>query len=120
MSDELERDPLDRLCARCRPPVPEGLADRIIAAAGDPRILRRHYWLLVAESARSALRVAAIVLAATVALACYARARSSVRPLESDRDRDAAVDQVARVTVTGSSAVLNDSADLNGLEGEGE
>ena len=114
MNDPL--DPLDRLFARSRPELPPGLVERIVAAAWDPQVRRRHFWFLVSESARGAFKAAAVLIVASLTLAGYSRVRA---PRAAESDRDAAVDLVARMTVTDSSSVLRD-ADPPGLEGEGE
>ncbi len=123
MSDERMNsplDPLDRLFARSRPELPSGLVERILAAAWDPDVRRRHFWFLVAESARGAFKAAAVLIVASLALAGYSRVRASRTTDPDSRDRDSGVDLVARLTVTGSSSVLADPADQSSVEGEGE
>ena len=115
-----DNDPLDNLFARTRPQMPAGLVERIVAAAWDPQVRRRHFWFLVAESTRGAFKAAAILIVASLALAGYSRVRATRTAEPDPRDRDAAVDLVARLTVTGSSSVLSEPADPSSLEGEGE
>jgi hypothetical protein len=65
-------DGLDRFLERTRPPLPAGLADRVVAGLHDPAVAARYDREEVVAAARKALLVSLIVLAIACAVLAYA------------------------------------------------
>ncbi len=94
------RDEVDGFLARCKPLIPDGFADRLVAAVADPIRRRRHYWQLFAESTRSAFKVAVVFILIAGPIAAFTLHRTGQARPEADP-----VDQVARALRDGTGFV---------------